>query len=72
MQGITCGKVGNTYDKCSRSHSGNCGELRFRWRGMVRSVLNVNKAERHIRGGKATRDKYAVLRQCAGDVTADR
>ena len=40
--------------------------------GMVRSVLNVNKAERHIRGGKATHDKYAILRQCAGDVTADR
>ena len=39
---------------------------------MVRSVLNVNKAERHIRGGKATHDKYAILRQCAGDVTADR
>ena len=40
--------------------------------GMVRSVLNVNKAERHIRGGKATHDKYAILRQCAGDVTADK
>ncbi len=38
----------------------------------VRSVLNVNKAERHLRGGKATHDKYAFLRQCAGDVTAER
>ena len=38
----------------------------------VREVLNVNKAERHLRGGKATHDKYAELRQCAGDVTADR
>ena len=28
----------------------------------VREVLNVNKAERHIRGGKATHDKYAALR----------
>ena len=39
---------------------------------LVRKVLNVNKAERHIRGGKATHDKYAMLRQCGGDVTADR
>lgn len=28
----------------------------------VRKILNVNKAERHIRGGKATHDKYAALR----------
>ena len=28
----------------------------------VREVLNVNKSERHIRGGKATHDKYAALR----------
>ena len=39
---------------------------------LVRDVLNVNKAERHLRGGKATHDKYAVLRQCEGDVTAAR
>ena len=38
----------------------------------VRCVLNVNKAERHIRGGKATHDKYALLRQRDGEVTADR
>ena len=38
----------------------------------VRTILNTNKAERHIRGGKATHDKYAVLRQCFGDVTAER
>jgi putative DeoR family transcriptional regulator (stage III sporulation protein D) len=38
----------------------------------VRDILNTNKAERHLRGGKATRDKYAVLRQCVGDVTAER
>ncbi len=29
----------------------------------VRAILNVNKAERHIRGGKATHDKYAALRE---------
>ncbi len=28
----------------------------------VRKILNINKAERHIRGGKATHDKYAALR----------
>ena len=28
----------------------------------VRKILNINKAERHIRGGKATHDKYATLR----------
>ena len=39
---------------------------------LVRSVLNVNKAERHLRGGQATRDKYAFLRQRDGDVTADK
>lgn len=38
----------------------------------VRTILNTNKAERHIRGGKATHDKYAVLRQRFGDVTAER
>ena len=38
----------------------------------VRAVLNVNKAERHLRGGKATHDKYASLRQRDGEVTADR
>lgn len=26
--------------------------------GNVREVLDINKAERHIRGGKATRKKY--------------
>ncbi len=39
---------------------------------LVRNVLNVNKAERHIRGGKATHDKYAMIRQCGGEVTADK
>ena len=39
---------------------------------LVRSVLNVNKAERHLRGGKATHDKYANLRQRDGEVTAER
>jgi putative DeoR family transcriptional regulator (stage III sporulation protein D) len=38
----------------------------------VRDVLNTNKAERHLRGGKATHDKYASLRQRFGDVTAER
>jgi putative DeoR family transcriptional regulator (stage III sporulation protein D) len=38
----------------------------------VRDVLNVNKAERHLRGGRATHDKYAHLRQCDGEVTAER
>jgi putative DeoR family transcriptional regulator (stage III sporulation protein D) len=38
----------------------------------VREVLNVNKAERHLRGGKATHDKYASRHQCEGEVTADR
>ena len=33
----------------------------------VRAILNINKAERHIRGGKATHDKYAAKRQRAGD-----
>ena len=30
--------------------------------GQVRQVLLVNKAERHIRGGKATREKYLRLK----------
>lgn len=38
----------------------------------VREVLNINKAERHLRGGKATHDKYASRRQYEGEVTADR
>lgn len=28
----------------------------------ARQVLNINKAERHIRGGLATRDKYLHLK----------
>ncbi len=30
----------------------------------VREVLNINKSERHIRGGMATREKYLRRRQC--------
>jgi hypothetical protein len=26
---------------------------------MVRKVLDVNKAERHLRGGQATKEKYS-------------
>ena len=29
----------------------------------VRKVLDTNKAERHIRGGMATREKYKKLRE---------
>lgn len=29
----------------------------------VRQVLNLNKAERHIRGGQATRQKYQLQRK---------
>ncbi|MBR3270815.1 MAG: sporulation transcriptional regulator SpoIIID [Clostridia bacterium] len=35
----------------------------------VREILNINKAERHIRGGKATHDKYAAKRQSDGVAT---
>jgi len=31
----------------------------------VRSVLDRNKAERHLRGGEATRKKYAQVNQIA-------
>ena len=34
----------------------------------VRAILNINKAERHIRGGKATHDKYAALRSLTDPV----
>lgn len=30
----------------------------------VRQVLNINKAERHIRGGEATRQKYKEKTGC--------
>ena len=29
----------------------------------VRHVLDVNKSERHIRGGKATREKYLLMKK---------
>lgn len=29
----------------------------------VREVLEINKAERHIRGGKATKEKYLNIRK---------
>ncbi len=31
--------------------------------GQVRVVLNANKAERHIRGGLATREKYRAAKK---------
>ncbi len=31
--------------------------------GRVRVVLNTNKAQRHIRGGLATREKYRAAKQ---------
>ena len=31
--------------------------------GQVRVVLNTNKAQRHIRGGIATREKYRTVRK---------
>ncbi len=31
--------------------------------GRVRVVLNANKAERHIRGGLATREKYRAAKK---------
>ena len=30
----------------------------------VRVVLDENKAQRHIRGGLATKEKYEIMRQC--------
>jgi putative DeoR family transcriptional regulator (stage III sporulation protein D) len=44
----------------------------------VKGVLDTNKAQRHIRGGLATRQKYDAVRKCrnqtivscAGEVTA--
>ena len=29
----------------------------------VRHVLDVNKSERHIRGGKATKEKYLMMKK---------
>ncbi len=29
----------------------------------VKSILEKNKAERHLRGGMATRDKYLAIKQ---------
>ncbi len=36
----------------------------------VRKVLNINKAERHIRGGEATRKKYKVKLKSEGGYSA--
>ena len=33
----------------------------------VRDILDLNKSERHIRGGYATREKYRKLAQSNGD-----
>ncbi len=34
--------------------------------GRVKAVLERNKAERHIRGGEATRRKYMIRRELSG------
>ena len=31
----------------------------------VQKVLEINKAERHIRGGMATKEKYIKMRKCS-------
>lgn len=31
----------------------------------VQKILDINKAERHIRGGMATREKYIKLKNCS-------
>ena len=35
--------------------------------GRVREVLDINKAERHIRGGIATREKYRMIQNYEND-----
>jgi len=35
----------------------------------VREILDINKAERHIRGGQATHDKYMQKHQALGEAT---
>lgn len=34
----------------------------------VRHILDVNKSERHIRGGMATKEKYAIKKTTSNDV----
>ena len=49
----------------STVHNDITGKLRYYDYGLyheVRQVLEHNKEERHIRGGNATREKYARLR----------
>ena len=38
----------------------------------VEQVLLLNKAERHLRGGQATRNKYALPRQKNCDIMAEK
>ena len=38
----------------------------------ARQVLEVNKAERHIRGGMATKEKYLHMSSAFGSQTEDR
>lgn len=38
----------------------------------VRDVLNLNKSERHIRGGNATREKYRRLAQTHDDIQSSQ
>ena len=38
----------------------------------VHGVLEKNKAERHIRGGMATREKYRHVHNCSNEKFAER
>lgn len=38
-------------------------KINFVLYGQVRKVLDQNKAERHIRGGQATREKYKAIKK---------
>ncbi len=57
----TAGRFGISKSTVHKDVSERLSEINPVLAAEVRKVLNVNKAERHIRGGMATKEKYLHL-----------
>ncbi len=56
-------KFGLSKSSVHKDMSERLPDIDARLSKQVRAVLNLNKAERHLRGGRATRLKYSARRQ---------
>ncbi|MBQ8578053.1 MAG: sporulation transcriptional regulator SpoIIID [Clostridia bacterium] len=67
----TAGKFGISKSTVHKDMTQKLPEYNAALSAAVRSVLEENKAERHLRGGEATRLKYERIRQKTEDERRD-